>query len=273
MNNLLVGLKRFISNKNTVTIIGVILGIAVLYFGYNARIKRELQLKKFPVAAVDIQPRTKITQEMVKTADMPYQRFKDIAYISTADIIGKYTNVNSLIPENGLFYKGGNTIVRGEELPESGITSVPSGMVAYKFSVTMESSYGNSMVPNNYIDIYFRGINDEGQIVFGKLVENVKILAVKDKDGKHVFENTSEDRVPSMLIFGVTEKIHTLMEATKLMKKYSAELIPVPINMDLETNPGEINVSSTEIEQFITSKTWFIDPNEVPEDVPPIEVQ
>ena len=35
MGNLGVGIKKFLSNKNKVTIIGVVAAVCVLYFGYN----------------------------------------------------------------------------------------------------------------------------------------------------------------------------------------------------------------------------------------------
>ena len=44
MENLKVTLKRFLSNKNTVTIICGVLAILVLYIAYNARIKSLFKL-------------------------------------------------------------------------------------------------------------------------------------------------------------------------------------------------------------------------------------
>ena len=38
MNNLLIGLKRFISNKNTVTVIAVIIILGLLYWGYSSQL-------------------------------------------------------------------------------------------------------------------------------------------------------------------------------------------------------------------------------------------
>ena len=39
MNNVLVSIKRFFKNKNVVTVLGVILILGLLYFGYNRTIK------------------------------------------------------------------------------------------------------------------------------------------------------------------------------------------------------------------------------------------
>ena len=40
MGNLSFKLKKFLQNKNTVTIIGTVLIVAILYIGYNYRIKQ-----------------------------------------------------------------------------------------------------------------------------------------------------------------------------------------------------------------------------------------
>ena len=50
MGNIITTFKRFLSNKNTVTIIGVLLGLIVLYIGYNYRIKTAVSTISVPVA-------------------------------------------------------------------------------------------------------------------------------------------------------------------------------------------------------------------------------
>ena len=39
MKNFQMTLKKILSNKNTVTVLGVLLAIVILYVGYNYRIK------------------------------------------------------------------------------------------------------------------------------------------------------------------------------------------------------------------------------------------
>ena len=65
MNNFMISLKRFFKNKNTVTIIGVILIILILFIGYRTQIKNQVKPVQVPVAAETIQPRTKITSDMI----------------------------------------------------------------------------------------------------------------------------------------------------------------------------------------------------------------
>ena len=92
----------------------------------------------------------------------------------------------------------------------------------------------------------------------GKLVENVKILAVKDSSGRHVFENTTEERAPSQIIFAVTEDIHLLLRKAEYIQ--NAEIILVPTNASLELDSDEIviNVTSETIRQYIESRATNI---------------
>ena len=43
MGNLISTLKKFLADKNTVTILGILLGIVVLYFGYNWRVNEKVK--------------------------------------------------------------------------------------------------------------------------------------------------------------------------------------------------------------------------------------
>ena len=51
MGNILTTLKRFFGDKNTVTIIGVILGIIILYVGYTWRVNQAISPVTVPSAA------------------------------------------------------------------------------------------------------------------------------------------------------------------------------------------------------------------------------
>lgn len=253
MNNFMVSLQRFIKNKNTVTIIGVIAIILVLFFGYRYQINKQVSpISGIPVAAQTIQPRTKITKEMIDYVDVAPIVLQDNVIRSANLVIGRYSNYNSVIPQGSMFYSG--SIVKEEELPDSAFVEVAEGEVPYNFPVNVETTYGNSIYPGNYIDIYMKGENESGVLMVGKLVENVKVLAVKDATGKHVFENSEEDRTPAFLIFGVAPKINILLRKASYMSSYSVELFPVPHGVTV-TEPDSTYVTSKTLEDFINAHT------------------
>ena len=71
MNNLLVSIRRFFKNKNTVTILGVLVILGLLYWGYSSQVNGAVQPISVPVAASTIQPRTEITADMITTVEVP----------------------------------------------------------------------------------------------------------------------------------------------------------------------------------------------------------
>lgn len=261
MKNFQMSLKGFLANKNTVTILGVLLAVVVLYVGYNYRIKSKINPVSVPYAVQTINPRTRITSEMIGTIDVPPSMLKGSPYRNKSDIIGKYVNVDSTIPQGSLFYA--RSLVTLDDLPDSLITQYPDGYVLVNMDVNTTTTYGNMVYPKNYIDIYLKVVNniDEDEeeitdkIMIGKLIENVKVLAVIDSAGNDVFADVQNPGTPAQIIFAVPEEYHILLRKAMYLRSYSATLIPVPTNESLKEEPGEVAISNEALKDFINRVT------------------
>lgn len=253
MNNFSNSLKRFFGNKNTVTIIGVLICILVLYIGYNYRIKQATTPIRVPYANQTIQPRTLITADMISYTEVLPSTLKGKYILNANLIINKYSNYNTIIPAGSMFYS--DAVINERDLPDSAFGAIPEGYTVVSFPVTMASTYGNSMYPGNYINLYFKAINeDTKKLVFGKLISNIEILDVKDSSGNHVFENTSESRTPAYILFAVPEEQHVLIRKAMYLTRISAELIPVP-NTATFTEEDTVVLDSQALAQFIIERT------------------
>lgn len=261
MNNLSNSMKKFVSNKNTVTILGVILCVVILYFGYNYRINQKVALTEVPYANQTIQPRTEITWAMISYMSVPASFLVGSYYSSSEDIVGKFSNYNTMIAEGSLFYK--DLVIDSSVLPDSAFLDIEEGNTLINYRVDMDSTYANSMMPNDYIKIYFKARNDEGKIMFGKFLDKIKILDVKDSSGRHVFENTAEARTPAYMLFALPEEMHLLFrKALYLESSYGVELILVPNTQEL-TEEDAVIVSSQDIQDFINAKTQMVSKDEI----------
>ena len=244
-------LKNLLANKNVVTIIGAVLIVIVLYAFYNWRVNKAIEPIKVPYAKVEIGPRTEITNDMIAYVDIQRSALKgNVLTNPDTQIVGKYTNINNTIPAGSMFYK--EAVVRFEELADSFLIDLPEGTVAYDYLVNVATTYGNSIYPGNYVDIYFKGIQ-ENKILFGKFIKNVKVLAVKDSAGNHVFENTTEGRVPSQIIFAVQEDLMQLLRASEYINGSEIILVPTNASYKLETSEIVTEVTSEEIRAYIES--------------------
>lgn len=265
MGNLGFKLKKFLQNKNTVTLIGTILILVILYFGYQWQIKKAITPVKVPYAKVTIQPRTRITEDMVDYVDVLPSMINSGTLKNVQNIVGKWSNYNTLIPAGSLFYK--QTIVSADELPDAALVNIPSGWKPFNLSVTTASTYGNSIFPGNYIDLYLKALDADGKPIVGQLIENVKVLAVKDKNGRHVFENSEEERTPAILIFAVPADTHLLLRqvmALSNVREISTELIPVPSTESYSDEPGTIRVTSAALKAFIELNVGNIPEDQLP---------
>ena len=271
MNNLSESLKKFMGNKNTVTILGIALCIVILIIGYNRTINSRIKLTEVPYALQTIQPKTEITAEMIGTMRVPEAFIKVGAYYkNTEQILGKYSAYNSVISKGSLFYK--DLLTDEKYLPDSYRYDVPSGSTVINYPVNMSTTYANSIMPTNYINIYFKATledeeddsEDNKYIMFGKFLTDIEVLAVKDSQGQHVFENTEEVRVPAYMLFAIKEEQHLLLrKALYLADEYDIELLIVP-NTEEIAEDADVKLSSTDIKEFIESKTIMVELDELP---------
>lgn len=283
MNNFNTSLKRFFTNKNTVTILGVLVGIAVLYFGYTWRINQQVEQVNVLVAKQDIQPRTKITSDMVEIASIArvmYDKMmgnygdgisilRGTAELNTF-VDGAYANVNSLIPKGTPLIRGVNVVERAK-IPSSVLLKIDKGQVPYAFSINYRDTYGNAIMDGMYVNIYMKAINDDGKTMIGKLIQDVKVLAVLDSSGRDVFENTEENRTPATFIFSVDEDLHLLLRKANYLSRYSVELIPVPVTESVSDDDykGTVEITSSYLREFIESRTVDVPLDELPENNTP----
>lgn len=243
-------LKRFFKNKNTVTIIGLILIIGILYFVYNDRIKKATNPVRIPVAKTTIQPKTKITDDMIEYISVPAVSVKKTTVTNKNNIVGKYSNYNTMIPEGSMFYT--DTLITESELPDGAKLNLKEGEYLTTLDVNMKSTHYNSIMPGSKVDIYMKAYNDDRVLMVGRLLSDVKVLAVKTSDGLNVFEDTSERRTPAAIQFSASKEISEMLSKAKYLTNYSVELYPAIPGSD-NIADYEITVTTDELREFINT--------------------
>ena len=257
MNNLTKSMKKIVGNKNTVTIIGVILCVIILYIGYNYRIDQQVKLTRVPYANQTIQPKTKITADMIEYMNVPASFLKGTYYNDASYIIGKFSNYNTVIAEGSIFYT--DLVIDQSNLPDAAFIELDEDYTPINYKVNMDSTYANSIMPGSYINFYFKGLDAEGKIMYGKFLSKIKILAVKDSAGKHVFENTDEERTPSYMLFGLPEDLHLLFRKALYLENISDVEISLVPNTDELTEEDTEEINSEQIKQYVEERTQSVD--------------
>lgn len=255
MGNIGFAIKRFLKNKNTVTIIAILAALGVLYAAYYHRIKAHTTPVNVPYAVSTIGPRVEITEEMVSTKKVPGGIVTDNVLTQTDQVVGKYVSNRAVIPEGSIFYK--EMVVDWDQLPTSLYEDIVEENTVVYLSVSMETTYGNSIFPGNFIDLYYYkpGVGPNGELMFGKFIESIKVLAVVDEAGNSVFETATTPADPAYIMFSVPEDIHILLRKAT---ESGGRLIPIPRNSSYAENgseDGTMKIVNATIQKEIENNT------------------
>ena len=240
---------KFFTNKTTVTILGVVLGLGVLVGFYIYRVNKEVNPTRVPVAKREILATEEITKDDIEYVKVRKKFFKKAdVYQTTTDLIGKYVATGTSIPKGGMFYT--SQVVEKKELPNAIFDEIPEGYTIYQLKVNETTTYANSIYPRDRIDLWLKTTQD-GMLVFGEFISNIEVLAVRDKSGQNVFDVTS-GRQPAWLLFAVKTDMYRYLKLAENIP--GMNIIPVPKNNLVNPDIGSTEYSSQELIDLIDSQ-------------------
>ncbi len=259
MGNILNTLKRFLANKNTVTILGVLLGIIVLFIGYNYRIKHAVETVSIPYAKKTIGSAREITPDAVGTMEVLKKTVSDNKNIiaNIGQVLNTATSYcvseRTTVPTGSFFY---TEQVKPCNLVNSNpIKTMAEGYKVVAIPTDILKTFGNTMVPGDYIDLYAKMTSDDGKLIFGELISKLPIMDVRDSKGDSIYFDSTNNNAPAALLFGVPEDLFYLLSDAIYLGTSKVELIPVPGNAEYSEEKGETRVSSQYLKNEILKYT------------------
>lgn len=258
-------LNKFLKNKNTVTILGIILILVLLYIGYTATIKATVDPIQVPVAKEKILPSTQITADKLQYKNVSKAVLTDSTYRSANEVVGLYTNVNVTIPAGSMFYK--EWLVSGDNLPGNWLKEVKfdEGEEAYYFGVNVASTFGNSILPDSYIDIYMKAYDANNNVMYGKLFKGIKVLAVHDASGQDVFSDSENIKTPANLVFALSHDNYNLLMRAEYLSSTGVDLVIAPQGESTDVK-GTL-VSSATLRDYVNVHTSSVTDDQIEQEV------
>ena len=249
MGSLINTFKRFFTNKTTVTILGVVAGVLVLFFFYMYRVNNAVNPREVPIATRTIAATEEITKDDIQIVETGSSFLSNAdVYTSANDLVGKYVNTGTSIPKGGLFYT--SQIVEKEELPNSIFDEIPDGYTIYQLKVNNDSTYANSIYPGDRIDLWMTTTQD-GLIYYGEFIRSIEVLAVRDSSGENVFDVTS-GRTPAWLLFAVPTDMYRYLKVAEFISSIS--ITPVLRNTNYNSEVGSTEITNDVLLQMIENK-------------------
>ncbi len=265
MGNFSSSFKRLIANKNTITILGLLIGVAVIVVGYYMRIEAATKPVTLWVANKQLEPQTIVTQDMLTTIKMPEREVRKIDNIIRQQslIVGKAVHYNTTIPKNGFFYT--TSLLSEDDMPDSVYGDMPDGhgvfILETKNFSGLEPVPVNRIMPGQYIDIYFMtkvksGVN-ANKWAGDYFLKSVQVKAVEDSQGRDVFKSEKAG-TPTKFYFTFEDSLATLLSNAVTIDSSSGtgttfKFIPRPRNKNYTEKPAKMYVDEG-IRQMIANE-------------------
>ena len=161
--------------------------LAMNYLLFQMYTAKSLSLQKTYIAARDIPPRTCIEEKDLIEVSIPENYLLDHAYTSKKDIIGRYTEIQGMIPAGSPFYR--SMLYDEKDLPDRAAVQLREGQTS--FAMNTDVSGLGSITAGMRADLYVT-VERRGEApLSGCLLHNVRILSVKDHKGLEISDPQS----------------------------------------------------------------------------------
>ena len=263
MGNILNALKNMLANKNTITILGVLLGVVAIYFVYDSRVKSATNLVSVYYIKENVASNTQLTQDMVGQVQVNSNITKvyrglvtNLGQITTGmgkDVEYYYVNYDHGLVA-GQLLSTEDLVAPADKLPNKTYNLDPE-LKQFDISVDLDLTQGNSIAPGNSIDLWVQGKDENNDIIFGRFVENLEVIDVVDSNW--ITTAGRESGVPKYLITAVDEETWLLLKKSERLTGYQFKLVPV-VRDKAYNSETPTRVVSTTIKDIIEAKTSYI---------------
>ena len=183
-------------------IIVIILCLCVIgnVIAFRYYLAKTINLKTTYIAKHNLPPRTQIKTEDLTMIQIPEKYMQAYTWNEKADIIGKYTSIQGMIPKGSMFYK--DMLYNEKEVRDLAITKLQEGMTIFTLETNV-SSLG-SIEEGMYADIHV-SISQKKEIpITGILIRHAEVISIKDHKGLSLKDEQST-KVPYFIELGINQ--------------------------------------------------------------------
>lgn len=192
------------SSKKSKIGFSLIIVLIVNFLVFKIAVKKEVNLTRVPVAKETIYPRTKISKEDLMYVEVPKVSINDFVVVDEENIINKYSDIQTTIPKQSLFYK--EVLFEEKDLPDYPSILLNENQVVYNLNSDLVKMSGNSIVVGQKVDVYTTLNKRNETPIVDLLVSSVRIVGVKDKKGYDVTHPDSS-RIPYIVLLALDKDI------------------------------------------------------------------
>ena len=191
-------MKKIRRTSIFVLILGLWIAGNILVFRYF--LAKTINLKTTYIAKRDIPPRSEIQTEDLTMIQVPEKYMQSYTWNEKADIVGKYTSIQGMIPKGSLFYK--DMLYNEKEVRDLAITKLQEGMTIFTLETNV-SALG-SIEEGMYADIHVSISQKKDIPITGILIRHAEVISIKDHKGLSLKDEQSS-KVPYFIELGINQ--------------------------------------------------------------------
>lgn len=193
-------------NKKLILFVGLIIFLNI--FIINKVVSNQVDMVDVYVSSTRIEARTKIKEEHLKKISMASISVGNKVYLSKKDILNKYTDIQGDIPRGSMFFK--EMLYEEKELPDLPRLKLKKGQSVFSMNTDLLKMSGNSIVEDSKVDVYISSkAKYKEDAIIRKVLENVRVIDVKDKKGKNM--NDSDSKTPYVVSLAINNNYIELL--------------------------------------------------------------
>jgi Flp pilus assembly protein CpaB len=184
-------------------IIGALILIAVNALLFDIAVKRSIDYVEVPVASVNIKSRTKIDESHIRMLKVPSALIDANVFIDKEQILDQWVKYSvSLAPGSFFFHEYLEEAESATDYPQ---LLLKQGQGVASLAIDLLISAGNTLLPNQYVDIVFTSKDKRKTIISDVIFKSVRILAVKDRYGLNMDDPKSQ-KVPAVALLALNQQ-------------------------------------------------------------------
>lgn len=176
------------------------------------KISQRLDLVEVVCAAHTLTQRTVIQESDVKIIEIPSAYLNQSAYQTKEEVLGKVTVHEGFIPEGSLFYY--DALEDVSEISDAALLGLQEDQVLFALETNIVALAANALLEGQIVDMYVTMDDDHKDTVTGLILENVRILGIKDHKGLNL-DHPDSTGSPHVIQFAVSKEALAILQKAR----------------------------------------------------------
>ena len=231
-------MEMFRKHKIITSLVLVIFLTLISVRMFNGALAEAASFTEVPVAGRYLKSNTLIDENDIRYINVPSYIVLDSVITDSEEIVGKYVDTYDSLASGSLFYE--ELLVDADSIDNAYLFELANGEVAISIDADVKSSYANSILVGQFIDLYYLGKSDNDSfdhsdlLVYGELVSNARVIAVKDKNGGNI--DADNELNTNVVVVALNQEDAHIVQLAKAIGEVSLVISYDNINMTNTNN-------------------------------------